>query len=311
MCGIIGGNNYNSSSVKDGLNKIIHRGRDNSTIEKVGDFYFAHNRLSIQDLSETANQPFWNEDKTVCIVYNGELWGSKLTDELKSKITIPFRTTSDTEIILNSYLEFGVDSFKDLDGMFSFCIIDTRSKTAYLVRDYIGELPFWYSIDKLTNKLAFCSEKKGLPLSDIYMKSVKTVYPGTYVEYNYETLYHTVNTYYELPNEIIEHDRDTIIKNIRSLLGEAVQAKMISDVPICTLLSGGIDSVITTYLLSKLYPKLEAFVVTTEGGSDIKFARIAAKEFGIKLHEIHMTNDEIMNSIDTTLYVTELTKWQI
>lgn len=310
MCGIIGGNNYNSSSIKDGLCKILHRGRDNSTIEQVGDFYFAHNRLSIQDLSETANQPFWNEDKTVCIVYNGELWGSKLTDELKSKITIPFRTTSDTEIILNSYLEFGVDSFKDLDGMFSFCIIDTRSKTAYLVRDYIGELPFWYSIDKLTNKLAFCSEKKGLPLSDIYMKSVKTVYPGTYVEYNYETLYHTVNTYYELPNEIIEHDRDTIIKNIRSLLGKAVQAKMISDVPICTLLSGGIDSVITTYLLSKLYPKLEAFVVTTEGGSDIKFARIAAKEFGIKLHEIHMTNDEIMNSIDTTLYVTELTKWQ-
>ena len=310
MCGIIGGNNFNSSSIKDGLDKILHRGRDNSTIEQVGDFYFAHNRLSIQDLSEFANQPLWNEDKTVCIVYNGELWGSKLTDKLKSKITIPFRTTSDTEIILNSYLEFGVDSFKDLDGMFSFCIIDTRSKTAYLVRDYIGELPFWYSIDKLTNKLAFCSEKKGLPLSDIYMKSVKTVYPGTYVEYNYETLYHSVKTYYELPNEIIEHDRDTIIKNIRRLLGEAVEVKMISDVPICTLLSGGIDSVITTYLLSKLYPKLEAFVVTTEGGSDIKFARIAAKEFGIKLHEIHMTNDEIMNSIDTTLYVTELTKWQ-
>ena len=310
MCGIIGGNNYNSSSIKDGLGNILHRGRDNSTIEQVDDFYFAHNRLSIQDLSETANQPLWNEDKTVCIVYNGELWGSKLTDELKSKITIPFRTTSDTEIILNSYLEFGVDSFKDLDGMFSLCIIDTRNKTAYLVRDYIGELPFWYSIDKLTNKLAFCSEKKGLPLSDIYMKSVKTVYPGTYVEYNYETLYHSVKTYYELPNEIIEHDRDTIIKNIRRLLGEAVEVKMISDVPICTLLSGGIDSVITTYLLSKLYPKLEAFVVTTEGGSDIKFARIAAKEFGIKLHEIHMTNDEIMNSIDTTLYVTELTKWQ-
>ena len=131
------------------------------------------------------------------------------------------------------------------------------------------------------------------------------------VEESYITLALTedVNAY-TLPNEIIEHDRDTIIKNIRRLLGEAVEVKMISDVPICTLLSGGIDSVITTYLLSKLYPKLEAFVVTTEGGSDIKFARIAAKEFGIKLHEIHMTNDEIMNSIDTTLYVTELTKWQ-
>ena len=310
MCGIIGGNNYNSSSIKDGLNKIIHRGRDNSTIEQVGDFYFAHNRLSIQDLSETANQPFWNEDKTVCLVYNGELWGSELTDELKSKITIPFRTTSDTEIILNSYLEFGVDSFKDLDGMFSFCIIDTRNQTTYLVRDYIGELPFWYSVDKVTNKLAFCSEKKGLPLSDIYRKSVKTVYPGTYVEYNYETLEHDVKTYYELPKEIINDDRETIVKRIRKDLEEAVRVKMISDVPICTLLSGGIDSVITTYLLSKLYPKLEAFVVTTDGGSDIKFARIAAKEFGIKLNEIHMTNQEIMDSIDTTLYVTELKKWQ-
>ena len=173
--------------------------------------------------------------------------------------------------------------------MFSFCIIDTRNQTTYLVRDYIGELPFWYSVDKVTNKLAFCSEKKGLPLSDIYRKSVKTVYPGTYVEYNYETLEHDVKTYYELPKEIINDDRETIVKRIRKDLEEAVRVKMISDVPICTLLSGGIDSVITTYLLSKLYPKLEAFVVTTDGGSDIKFARIAAKEFGIKLHEIHMT----------------------
>ena len=85
---------------------------------------------------------------------------------------------------------------------------------------------------------------------------------------------------------------------------------MISDVPICTLLSGGIDSVITTYLLSKLYPQIEAFVVTTEGGEDIKYARIAAEEFGIKLHEVHMTNEEIISSVDTALYVTEMAKWQ-
>jgi len=101
-------------------------------------------------------------------------------------------------------------------------------------------------------------------------------------------LHHDTKTYYELPKEIINDDRETIVKRIRKDLEEAVRVKMISDVPICTLLSGGIDSVITTYLLSKLYPKLEAFVVTTDGGSDIKFARIAAKEFGIKLHEIQV-----------------------
>ena len=314
MCGIIGGNIYDESSIKEGLNKILHRGRDNSTIENVGDFYFGHNRLAIQDLSNDANQPFWNEDKTVCLIYNGELWGSKLTKQLKDKITIPFRTTSDTEIILNSYLEFGVDSFRELDGMFSFCIVDTRNTTAYLVRDYIGELPFWYSIGKVTNKLAFCSEKKGLPLSDIYMKSVKTVYPGTYVEYNYKTLHHSINTYYELPKEIIEDDRDSIIKNIRSLLEESVDVKMISDVPICTILSGGIDSVISTYLLSKKVPDLQAFVVSMGEGDtisdDIKYARIAAKEFGVTLNEIILTEEDVKNSIDETLYVIEQARWQ-
>jgi asparagine synthase (glutamine-hydrolysing) len=309
MCGILGGNGYRKDTVEIGLQNIIHRGRDNSSYEVHGDFWVAHNRLSIQDLSSSANQPFWNEEKTVCIVYNGELWGSKLTEELKSKITIQFRTTSDTEIILNSYLQFGTESFKELDGMFSFCILDTRIDSCILVRDYIGELPFWYAINK-ERELLFCSEKKGLPISELYAKQIKTLTPGTYLKYNYKTLEDEKVVYYELPTEIIYDDRETIVKRIRKDLEEAVRVKMISDVPICTLLSGGIDSVITTYLLSKLYPKLEAFVVTTEGGSDIKFARMAAKEFGIKLHEIHMTDDEIMDSIDTTLYVTELFKWQ-
>jgi len=314
MCGIIGGNIYNNESIQSGLKKIIHRGRDNSTIEKVDNFYFAHNRLSIQDLSDTANQPFWNDDKNVCIVYNGELWGSSLTEELKNKITTPFKTKSDTEIILNAYLDFGTDSFKELDGMFSFCIIDTRKSKVYLVRDYIGELPFWYSIDKITNKLAFCSEKKGLPLSEIYEKSVETVYPGTYLEYDYINLTHSVNTYYKLPNQIINDDRDTIIKNIRKLLEEAVESKMISDVPICTILSGGIDSVISTYLLSKKVPNLQAFVVSMGDGDtkndDIKYARIAAKEFGVTLNEIILTEQDVIDSIDETLYVIEQSRWQ-
>lgn len=309
MCGIIGGNGYTESTIKDGLLNTIHRGRDNSTYDNVDDFYIGHNRLSIQDLSHGADQPMWNVERTVCIVYNGELWGSKFTQELRDKITIPFRTTSDTEIILNGYLEFGVDVFKELDGMFSFAILDTRNDSCYLVRDYIGEMPFWYVINE-SNQLLFCSEKKGLPISEIYSHQIKTVLPGTYIKYNYTTFEHKLHTYYTLPTEIINDDRETIVKKIREKLEEAVKVKMISDVPICTLLSGGIDSVIVTYLLSKIYPQIEAFVVTTEGGTDIKYARIAAKEFGIKLHEIHLSNEEIMNSVDETLYVTEMARWQ-
>jgi asparagine synthase (glutamine-hydrolysing) len=314
MCGIIGGNLYNETTIITGLEKIIHRGRDNSSIECIGDFYFGHNRLSIQDLSTTANQPFWNEDRSVCIIYNGELWDSEYTNKLKNKITIPFKTTSDTEIILNGYLQFGKEVFTELDGMFSFAIVDTRIKTVYLVRDYIGELPFWYSVDSNTNKIAFCSEKKGLPLSDIYESSIKAVYPGTYVEYNYETYENAIVKYYELPDEIINDSREVIIHNIRTLLETAVNVKTVSDVPICTILSGGIDSVITTYLLSKKYPQIEAFVVSMGDGDtkndDIKYARIAAKEFGVKLNEIILTEEDVLNTVDEALYVIEQNRWQ-
>jgi asparagine synthase (glutamine-hydrolysing) len=313
MCGIIGGNGFNETTIGEGISKIIHRGRDCSKIEMIDDFYFGHNRLSIQDVSSDANQPMWNADNTVCIIYNGELWDSGYTQNLKDSITIPFRTKSDTEVILNAYLDYGVGCFSELDGMFSFCIIDTRIDTSFLVRDYIGELPFWYAIDN-AGKLFFCSEKKGLPISELYEKQVKVVYPGTYLQYNYKTLEHSTETYYKLPTEIINDDRETIIKNIRSMLEESVRVKMVSDVPICTILSGGIDSVITTYILSKINPDIEAFVVSMGDGNtkddDIKYARIAAKEFGVKLHEIILTEDDVKDAINETLYVIEQARWQ-
>lgn len=314
MCGIIGGNWFNSKNQTEGyLSKIIHRGRDNSSVENIDEFYVGHNRLSIQDLSHNADQPMWNDDKTVCIVYNGELWDSSYTLNLKDSITTPFKTKSDTEIILNAYLDYGPASFAELDGMFSFCIVDKNKNKAYLVRDYVGELPFWYGIDN-AGKLVFCSEKKGLPISELYEKQVQTVYPGTYLEYDYKTLEHKTYTYYKLPTEIINDDRSTIVKNIRELLEEAVRVKMISDVPICTILSGGIDSVIVTYLLSKIKPDIEAFVVSMGDGDtkndDIKYARIAAKEFGVKLNEIILTEKDVENAIEETLYVIEQARWQ-
>ncbi len=314
MCGIIGGNWFNSNEQTDNhLQKIIHRGRDASQVDVVDDFYIGHNRLSIQDLSSTANQPMWNDDKTVCIVYNGELWDSVYTQTLRDSIITHFKTKSDTEIILNAYLDYGAGSFGELDGMFSFCIVDSRINTAFIVRDYVGELPLWYAIDN-NGKLVFCSEKKGLPLTDLYEKQVKAIYPGTYLKYNYKTLEHSTQTYYTLPNEIINDDRDTIVKNIREMLQEAVEVKMVSDVPICTILSGGIDSVITTYILSRIKPDIEAFVVSMGDGDtkndDIKYARIAAKEFGVKLHEIMLTEKDVEDAIEETLYVIEQSRWQ-
>ncbi len=314
MCGIIGGNWFTSKKqTNTHLQKIIHRGRDASAVEKIDSVFIGHNRLSIQDLSDSANQPMWNSDKTICLVYNGELWDSSYTKELKEKITIPFKTKSDTEIILNGYEQFGVDVFKELDGMFSFAIVDTKLNKVFVVRDYVGELPLWYAIDN-DGKLVFSSEKKGLPTSELFEKQVKAIYPGTYLQYDYKTLEHQSVTYYKLPNEIINDDRDTIVKNIRTMLEDAVKVKMVSDVPICTILSGGIDSVITTYILSRIKPDIEAFVVSMGDGDtkndDIKYARIAAKEFGVKLHEIILTEKDVEDAIEETLYVIEQSRWQ-
>ncbi len=314
MCGIIGGNWFTSKKqTNTQLQKIIHRGRDASAVEKIDSVFIGHNRLSIQDLSDSANQPMWNSDKTICLVYNGELWDSSYTKELKEKITIPFKTKSDTEIILNGYEQFGVDVFKELDGMFSFAIVDTKLNKVFVVRDYVGELPLWYAIDN-DGKLVFSSEKKGLPIAELFEKQVKAIYPGTYLQYDYKTLEHQVISYYKLPNEIINDDRDTIVKNIRTMLEDAVKVKMISDVPICTILSGGIDSVITTYILSRIKPDIEAFVVSMGDGDtkndDIKYARIAAKEFGVKLHEIILTEKDVEDAIEETLYVIEQSRWQ-
>ena len=313
MCGIIGGNGFNQNTIKVGLDKTIHRGRDNSSFVDVDDFFMGHNRLSIQDLSNSAHQPMWDANKEVCIVYNGELWNSSETNELRNSISIPFITKSDTEIILNSYLQNGISSFEFLDGMFSFAILDTRINKVFVVRDYVGELPLWYAINN-DGKLVFCSEKKGLPISELFESQVKAIYPGTYLEYDYKTLEYSTKTYYKLPTEIINDDRETIIKNIRKLLDEAVSVKMISDVPICTILSGGIDSVITTYLLSKRKPDIQAFVVSMGDGDtindDIKFARIAAKEFGVNLNEIILTEQDVIDSIEETLYVIEQSRWQ-
>ena len=314
MCGIIGGNWFTSKKqTNTHLQKIIHRGRDASAVEKIDSVFIGHNRLSIQDLSDNANQPMWNSDKTICLVYNGELWDSSYTKELKEKITIPFRTKSDTEIILNGYEQFGVDVFKELDGMFSFAIVDTKLNKVFVVRDYVGELPLWYAIDN-DGKLVFSSEKKGLPTAELFEKQVKAIYPGTYLQYDYKTLEHQSITYYKLPNEIINDDRDTIVKNIRTMLEDAVKVKMVSDVPICTILSGGIDSVITTYILSRIKPDIEAFVVSMGDGDtkndDIKYARIAAKEFGVKLHEIILTEKDVEDAIEETLYVIEQSRWQ-
>ena len=164
MCGIAGGNLFTMDTIKESLDDTKHRGYDAQQTFQDGEVFLGHNRLSIQDLSETANQPFTDSTGRYTIVYNGELWESmlKYRDELEKKYKF-ITKNSDTELLLYMFIEYGVEVFQLLDGMFSFAIYDKQEQKIWMGRDWIGSLPFYYY--HRDGKLAFSSERKGLTKS--------------------------------------------------------------------------------------------------------------------------------------------------
>jgi asparagine synthase (glutamine-hydrolysing) len=315
MCGFLGGNFFSSEEeAKELLKNIIHRGRDNSTVKKLENFFFCHNRLSIQDLSEHGNQPMANDDESIWIIYNGEIWDSKPTKDLKKKLSkkYTFKSSCDTEIILHGYEEYGVDIFEKLDGMFSLAIYDLNKQQILMARDWLGKLPYYYF--HVGEQIGFCSEMKGLPLGRLSKKDIKTMPPSHYMIYDItDNVLNEPVKYYELPKQEVTDDEETIIKTIRELLEEGVKNRLISDVPVCTIMSGGIDSVVITYLLKQYIPDIEAFVVSMDNDSskknDLYYARVAAEHMGIKLNEIIIDEQYVKDHIEDTLKAIEIPRW--
>lgn len=358
MCGILGGNLIESSDkMKAGLLSMIHRGMDGNTIFNFDNgMKLAHNRLSIQDLSEIANQPMMSECGRYYLAFNGELWKStfqKFDKELRSKYN--FKTkNSDTELLLYFLIENKKnlkEKLNEIEGMFSFAFYDKEKDELILGRDFIGRLPFYYYYDG--QYIAFSSEVKGLTESIDYLKyynidkgsrfnasfknqeKIKIVEPGTFLVYNSlgnlkEYRYYDFKPKFDVNHPTSYYPRDEEEFNVfenedkgidyyatefRKLLEEAVNDELISDVPICTILSGGIDSTIITYLLSKINPNIEAFVVNVQQQrqsnvkDDLYYARVAANEFGVKLNEINVSKEEIEDVLKESIWASETHKW--
>ena len=281
MCGIAGGNLFTIDTIKESLDDTKHRGHDAQQVFQHDDVLLGHNRLSIQDLSDIANQPFTDSTGRYTIVYNGELWKSmtKYRKPLEKKYNF-ITNNSDTELLLYMFIEYGVEVFQLLDGMFSFTIYDKEEQKFWMGRDWVGRLPFYYF--HRNGKIAFSSERKGLTKSlDVVNKNIKVVLPSHYYCFDIKNKLLNKVKYYTVPNRIVEEPKDEIVKNIREKIELAVENELISDVPVCTILSGGIDSVIITYLLSKKVKNLEAFVVSNgidkRKKDDLYYARKAAE----------------------------------
>ena len=206
MCGIVGVFNYNNSEPvrEDVLIKMrdtmVHRGPDGCGIWISDDrcIGLAHRRLSIIDLSESANQPMCNEDETIWIVFNGEIYNHmEIRPELEER-GHKFKTDhSDTEVIIHAFEEWGIDCISRFRGMFAFAIWDSKKKILWLVRDRIGIKPLYYSIQD--NKFIFASEIKAI---------IK--YPSIKREINYKALYNYLSFLTTQPP-------DTLFKGINKL----------------------------------------------------------------------------------------------
>jgi len=331
MCGICGILNRNGAPVdRDLLDRmtdaIRHRGPDGEGRYVCGEIGLGHRRLSIIDL-EGGAQPITNEDGTLHIIFNGEIYNFiELREELKKKGHI-FKTRSDTEVILHGYEEWGLDCILRFNGIFAFALWDQPRKRLVLARDHLGVKPLYYV--ELGNRLLFGSEIKALLADPGCPKEVDLPALGQLFTLRYvpspETLFHRIK---KLPpghlmvahSEGIEvrrywnwtpqirhdvHERD-LIEQYQELVEDAVRIQMRSDVPVGLFLSSGVDSGALLALMSKYAGKpVHTFTIGFEEGetsNETHDAREMAARFGADHEERIVSAEDYQKYYDRYLW---------
>jgi asparagine synthase (glutamine-hydrolysing) len=292
MCGIAAIQGKHTENELKEMAKILrHRGPDDKGFFTKDDISLGQIRLSIVDV-EGGHQPIFNEDKTKCIVFNGEIYNFRfLKEQLKNKHK--FSTKTDTEIILHLYEEEGPECIKKLDGMFTFVIYDNGK--LFIGRDRLGIKPLYYGTKDKT--IYFASELKAL----LHCSYITTFLPGYYYTSDKGCV-----EYFEIPKGIsIGTSEDNILKTIESLLIKAVEKRLMSDVPVGVFLSGGIDSSIIAAIMRKRISGLHSFSVGMEGSKDLEYAREAAKFLDLKYHELIYNANDMLLALPEVIYYLE------
>lgn len=267
MCGIAGilGKNAKSNVIDDMLIVQHHRGPDYTGKWLEEDVALGHNRLSIIDLSNSANQPFFDETNRYAIVFNGEIYNYiELRKKLESSYN--FRTTSDTEVLLAAFIFWGKDCLKYLNGMFSFAIYDSKSKSLFAARDRFGVKPFFYH--KSNDSFYFSSEIKAIHATGIKKKPNEEIWASYFVYGSYgmpdetfwEEIYQlpgghylelknktiSITKWYVFEEEIKKFDEkmpfNVVKENYASLLKNSIELRFRADVSVGFNISGGLDS---------------------------------------------------------------------
>lgn len=276
MCGFVGFAHANSDidkikTINDMMTAIIHRGPDSGEFFTDENVTLGFRRLSIIDLKEESGQPMYNEDKSIVLVFNGEIYNyQELRKELIEKGHI-FKTETDSEVLIHGYEEYGVDLLQKLRGMFAFSIWDMKKETMLLARDFFGIKPLYYTQNTIDHSLIFGSEIKSFlknpafkkelnkdalkpyltfqysVLDETFFKGVFKLKPGHYMIYKKGQM--EIKPYWDINFDEKDNRLDHYMDQINQTMKESVDYHKISDVKVGSFLSGGIDSSYITALL--------------------------------------------------------------
>ncbi|MHB1190927.1 MAG: asparagine synthase B [Armatimonadota bacterium] len=289
MCGIAGMYGDGSNAALDlMLERLRHRGPDDSGVYRTEEASFAHARLSIIDVA-AGKQPILNENDNLCIVFNGEIYNHR---ELRKRLFgHTFKTDTDTEVILHLYEELGPDCVRELDGMFAIAIYGCDG-SLLLARDPLGIKPLYTS--RRGETIYFASE----------MKALQGIVPE-FEEFPAGHLYHTgagLLRYFEMPGgSVVQMSVEEAKGGIRRYLERAVEKRLMSDVPLGVFLSGGLDSSIIAAVAAR-EPGLNTFSVGMESSEDRKYAWMVAEYLGTRHHEEVYTLDDMLQALPQVIY---------
>ncbi|MEP3208470.1 MAG: asparagine synthase (glutamine-hydrolyzing) [Maribacter sp.] len=330
MCGISGIITYKNITSSDEAsliamrNAILHRGPDYQGVWKDESVIFGHNRLSIIDLSDQANQPMVAADEDVIICFNGEIYNhAEIKEDLVG--SQQFRTDhSDTEVIINAYKEWGLEkALLKFKGMFAFALYDIKKQTTYLVRDRMGKKPLYFS--QVKEKLYFSSEIKALLesedidrtineeaiyhyLSFLTVNAPSTFYAniskleaGSYLKVSKEGL--KKHVYWNVADAIntrCEDNYETALETIKEKLMLSMKYRNVSDVPIAVALSGGVDSSLNLLYSSKDNPNINAINLkyeTSHEFNESENARRFSEELGVDYTQMEINQEKFESEL--------------
>jgi len=333
MCGILGQISCNNIAIdknrfKFALDLQAQRGPDDSGVYMDNNMIFGHRRLSIIDLDRQSKQPMISNCGNYILVFNGEIYNYKEIQQDLIKKGYIFKTSSDTEVLLNSFIEYNIKCVDKFIGMFAFAIYNKKDCSTYIVRDRLGVKPLYYC--KENDKFIFSSEIKSILalgikkdlnidaissymsfrypiLNDTFFKDIYSLSPGHYIKLTPEDT--KIVEYWNVAHKFKEQENDKgekyYISKLQTLLESSVKYRMIADVPLGAFLSGGVDSSIITALMAQnSNKKIKTFTIgfREDGFNEFEYANMVAEKFNTDHRKIVLSGKNYVDKMSELIF---------